>query len=113
MVLKQLPLTPNGKLDRRALPAPQSRPEEMGEYIAPRTELERTLADIWAQLLRVDQVGVQGQFLRARWTLAVGNPGGGARWLLVVDRYASESVVRMSDVAEVICPEWMNSAKSV
>jgi acyl carrier protein len=62
MTLKQLPLTPNGKVDRRALPAPQSRLEEMGEYIAPRTDLERTLADIWAQVLRVDQVGVQDNF---------------------------------------------------
>ncbi|MDB6090701.1 MAG: amino acid adenylation domain protein, partial [Gammaproteobacteria bacterium] len=62
MLLKQLPLTPNGKVDRHALPAPQSRPEEMGEYVAPRTELERTLADIWAQVLRVDQVGVQDNF---------------------------------------------------
>jgi hypothetical protein len=62
MVLKQLPLTPNGKLDRRALPAPQSRPEEMGEYVAPRTDLQRTLAQIWAQILRVDQVGIQDNF---------------------------------------------------
>jgi amino acid adenylation domain-containing protein/thioester reductase-like protein len=62
LVLKQLPLTRNGKVDRRALPAPQSRPEELGEYIAPRTELERTLANIWAQVLRVDQVGVQDNF---------------------------------------------------
>lgn len=62
MVVKQLPLTPNGKLDRRALPAPLGRGEELGEYISPRTELERTLADIWAQALRVDQVGVQDNF---------------------------------------------------
>lgn len=62
MVLKELPLTPNGKVDRRALPVPQSRPGELGEYIAPRTELERTLADIWAHVLRVDQVGVQDNF---------------------------------------------------
>jgi amino acid adenylation domain-containing protein len=62
MVLKELPLTHNGKLDRRALPVPQSRPEEMGEYVAPRTELERTLTEIWAQVLRVDQVGVQDNF---------------------------------------------------
>jgi len=62
MALKQLPLTPNGKLDRRALPAPQNRPDEMGEYIAPQTELERTLASIWAHVLRVDQVGVQDNF---------------------------------------------------
>jgi amino acid adenylation domain-containing protein len=62
MVLKQMPLTPNGKLDRRALPAPQGRPEETGEYIAPQTEVERTLAGIWAELLNVDQVGVQDNF---------------------------------------------------
>jgi amino acid adenylation domain-containing protein/thioester reductase-like protein len=62
MVLKQLPLTSNGKVDRRALPGPQSRPDEMGEYIAPGTELERRLADIWAQLLQVDQVGTQDNF---------------------------------------------------
>ncbi|MFL6603398.1 MAG: phosphopantetheine-binding protein, partial [Steroidobacteraceae bacterium] len=62
IVLKELPLTSNGKLDRRALPAPQSRPEEMGEYVAPRTEMERILAGIWAQVLRIDQVGVHDNF---------------------------------------------------
>jgi acyl carrier protein len=62
MVLRQLPLTANGKVDRRALPAPQSRPEEMGEYVAPRTDLERALAEIWAEVLRVDQVGVHDNF---------------------------------------------------
>jgi amino acid adenylation domain-containing protein len=62
VVLKELPLTPNGKVDRRALPAPQQRPEEIGEYTPPRTDLERTLADIWAQVLRVDQVGAHDNF---------------------------------------------------
>jgi amino acid adenylation domain-containing protein/thioester reductase-like protein len=62
MVLRQLPTLPNGKVDRRALPAPQARPEEMGEFVPPRTEVERKLADLWAQLLRVDQVGVHDNF---------------------------------------------------
>jgi len=62
LTLKELPLTLNGKVDRRALPAPQSRPEELGEYIAPRTSLERALANIWAQVLRVDRVGVRDNF---------------------------------------------------
>ena len=62
VALRQLPLTANGKLDRHALPAPDSRPEELGEYIAPRTDLERTLADIWAQVLRIDQVGAHDNF---------------------------------------------------
>ncbi|MEP7246666.1 MAG: amino acid adenylation domain-containing protein [Gammaproteobacteria bacterium] len=62
MVLRQLPLTPNGKLDRRTLPGPHGRPDEIGEYIAPRTRIERTLAEIWAQVLRVDQVGLHDNF---------------------------------------------------
>jgi amino acid adenylation domain-containing protein len=62
MVMKELPLTPNGKVDRRALPAPESRPGELGDYVAPRTEMECTLAEIWAQVLRIDQVGVKDNF---------------------------------------------------
>lgn len=66
MILKQLPLTLSGKLDRRALRAPQNRGEEHGEYVEPQTELERALADIWAQLLRVDRVGFQDNFFGIR-----------------------------------------------
>jgi amino acid adenylation domain-containing protein/thioester reductase-like protein len=62
VVLKQLPLTPNGKLDRRALPAPQARTDELGEYAQPTTELERMLAKIWADVLRIDQVGTTDNF---------------------------------------------------
>ena len=62
MVLKQLPLTPNGKVDRRALPVPLGRPEGLGEYVAPSTVLQSSLAHIWAQVLQVDQVGLKDNF---------------------------------------------------
>jgi acyl carrier protein len=62
VVLRQLPLTPNGKIDRRALPSPQTRAEDAGEYIAPRNQLERELAQIWAQVLQVDQIGIEDNF---------------------------------------------------
>ena len=61
--LDRLPLTPNGKLDRRALPAPA--PSNAGaerSYAAPRTPIERMLADMWAEVLRVPRVGVQDDF---------------------------------------------------
>ncbi|HEU4562676.1 MAG TPA: amino acid adenylation domain-containing protein, partial [Longimicrobium sp.] len=59
--LKQLPLTPNGKLDVRALPAPElASPEEA--YVAPRTPTEEVLAGIWAEVLRLEQVGVHDHF---------------------------------------------------
>jgi amino acid adenylation domain-containing protein len=62
VLLRQLPLTLNGKLDRLALPKPQTHSEQWGEYVRPRTDLERALAEIWTQLLRVDRVGVHDNF---------------------------------------------------
>ncbi|MEQ0563558.1 non-ribosomal peptide synthase/polyketide synthase [Amycolatopsis sp. NEAU-NG30] len=60
VALDALPLTRHGKIDRRALPAPGR--DEAAEYVAPRTETERRLAAIWAEVLRVDRVGVTDSF---------------------------------------------------
>ena len=56
--LDQLPLTQDGKLDRNALSAVTSRPEMDTPYIAPRTETERAVADIWQDILGVSPLGV-------------------------------------------------------
>jgi len=55
--LEQLPLTPNGKLDRDALPAPEASAYAAREYEAPVGETEAALAEIWAEVLRLDRVG--------------------------------------------------------
>ena len=63
VMLDALPLTPNGKLDRRALPAPEaSRPDLATSYLAPSTELERRIAEIWQDVLRVDRIGTRDNF---------------------------------------------------
>ena len=63
VTLEALPLTPVGKVDRRALPAPdQTRPDLEAAYVSPRTPAEETLADIWAQVLGVERVGVYDNF---------------------------------------------------
>ncbi|HKH45402.1 MAG TPA: non-ribosomal peptide synthase/polyketide synthase [Thermoanaerobaculia bacterium] len=61
VTLETLPLTPNGKVDRKALPAPeqQSAPEV---YLAPRTPVEEVVANIWAELLGLERVGLDGHF---------------------------------------------------
>ena len=61
VALETLPLTPNGKLDRKALPAPEFGSAEE-RYVAPRTPTEATLAGIWAEVLRLERVGVQDNF---------------------------------------------------
>ena len=59
VVLPALPLTRNGKVDRAALPPPdERRPELEGAYVAPRTEEERALAGVVAEVLRLERVGV-------------------------------------------------------
>ena len=63
VLIDALPLTPNGKLDRRALPAPdQIRREPIEDYTGPRSAIEEKLADIWAEVLNVEQVGIHDNF---------------------------------------------------
>ncbi|MBP2473359.1 amino acid adenylation domain-containing protein/non-ribosomal peptide synthase protein (TIGR01720 family) [Crossiella equi] len=62
VVLDALPLTPNGKLDRRALPAPTTGLVGQTGYVAPETETEEVLAEIWAEVLGLPRVGVEDSF---------------------------------------------------
>jgi acyl-CoA synthetase (AMP-forming)/AMP-acid ligase II/acyl carrier protein len=63
VLLDSLPLTPNGKIDRKALPAPdQFRPELGDTFTAPRTPVEEMLAGIWAEILKLDKVGIHDNF---------------------------------------------------
>ncbi|HEU4556446.1 MAG TPA: amino acid adenylation domain-containing protein, partial [Longimicrobium sp.] len=59
--LDSLPLTPSGKVARRALPAPEYATGE-ARHVAPRTPAEEVLAGIWAEVLRLDRVGVEESF---------------------------------------------------
>ena len=59
--LEALPLTPNGKINRKALPAPDVMRSEVG-YVAPRNPVEEQLAQIWAEVLKLDKVGIHDNF---------------------------------------------------
>ncbi|WP_442937364.1 non-ribosomal peptide synthase/polyketide synthase [Nostoc sp.] len=61
--LEFLPLTPNGKVDRKALPVPDSDNTQLAvSFVAPRTPVEKILADIWSNVLHLEQVGVLDNF---------------------------------------------------
>ncbi|MGV9311949.1 amino acid adenylation domain-containing protein [Streptomyces sp. NPDC003691] len=61
--LDRIPLTVNGKADRRALPDPaQARLASGTTFTAPRTPLEVTVADVWAEVLGVERVGLHDNF---------------------------------------------------
>ena len=60
--LDKLPLTPNGKIDRKALPAPDGKLSTGVAYVAPRSETEQALAEIWQEILGAAQVSVHDNF---------------------------------------------------
>jgi amino acid adenylation domain-containing protein len=63
IVLEHFPLTEHGKLDRAALPPPvRVRPALDRPYVAPRTALQRDIAERWRQILDLDRVGIHDRF---------------------------------------------------
>ncbi|MBL0044991.1 MAG: amino acid adenylation domain-containing protein [Flavobacteriales bacterium] len=63
VAVKELPRTPSGKIDRKALPAPDvKRPELDVAFAAPQTGVQKTLANVWADLLGIDRVGINDNF---------------------------------------------------
>ncbi|WP_431041554.1 amino acid adenylation domain-containing protein [Streptomyces sp. P1-3] len=82
VVLNQLPRNENGKLDRAALPVPEF---TGAEYRAPRTDAERALADVYADVLGTERVGVDDDFF--------GVGGDSIRSIQVVARAKTRGVV--------------------
>ncbi|WP_437305959.1 amino acid adenylation domain-containing protein [Sorangium sp. So ce388] len=62
VALDRLPLSPNGKVDRRALPAPEQIDAPARAVTPPRTDLERTIAAIWRDVLPAPQINVDDNF---------------------------------------------------
>ncbi|MEH2283662.1 MAG: amino acid adenylation domain-containing protein [Nostoc sp.] len=63
VILEALPLTPNGKVDRQSLPTPETLHSELEvTYVMPQTEMERTIATIWQEMLHLEKVGVNDNF---------------------------------------------------
>ena len=64
VILSRMPLLPNGKVNRRALPEPDgTRPALEKGYVEPVTAVEKSLAEVWAQVLGLDKVGIHDGFL--------------------------------------------------
>ncbi len=63
ILLDNLPFLTNGKIDRQALPAPDTaRPDLQADFVVPRTLIEETLVGVWAEVLRVEKVGIHDNF---------------------------------------------------
>ncbi|MBD1558519.1 hypothetical protein HC752_16405, partial [Vibrio sp. S9_S30] len=83
--IASIPLTLNGKLDRRALPEPEW--VEASGYVAPDSELEKALCDIWSQVLGLERVGVHDSFFQIG-----GNSINAIKVISQINRYLGHSL---------------------
>jgi acyl carrier protein len=60
--LDEFPQTPNGKIDRRALPEPDQTVKETAVFTPPETLVEELLADIWSEVLSIEQISIHDNF---------------------------------------------------
>jgi aryl carrier-like protein len=100
-----LPLTPNGKVDRRALPAPEhSRTQSEQDYVAAVTPAEQALAEIWCEVLGLEQVGVHDNFFHlggdsilSIQVIARANEAG--LWLTPKQLFQHPTIAQLAEVA--------------
>ena len=62
VILESFPHLPNGKINRGALPAPEADVTSIEPGVLPRTELERTVASVWEEVLQRKNIGVEQNF---------------------------------------------------
>jgi non-ribosomal peptide synthetase component F len=62
LIMAELPLTPNGKIDRAKLPSPQPQQVTARKHVAPKSDTEKMLAGIWAQVLGSQNIGIDDNF---------------------------------------------------
>ncbi|EPR11938.1 hybrid non-ribosomal peptide synthetase/type I polyketide synthase [Ruminiclostridium papyrosolvens] len=60
--IEQIPLTSNGKINKKMLPKPSDSVNTGVEYIAPKTDYEKVIADIWREVLNREQIGITDNF---------------------------------------------------
>jgi len=61
--LQRMPLTASGKVDRKALPTPEKQASGgNGQYVAPQSAVELTIADVWQRLFGTDRVSIEENF---------------------------------------------------
>ena len=63
VLMQAMPITPNGKIDRKALPVPDyNAVSRLGEYVAPRIEIESQIAEIWQELMGLEKISIYDNF---------------------------------------------------
>jgi amino acid adenylation domain-containing protein len=118
VTMPALPLTANGKVDRKALPAPAAAQAATADHVAPGTETERLLAEIWARVLRVERVGVRDNFftlggdsILGIQVIARANQAG--LRLSPKDLFRHQTIAELAEVAEPAAPDLGSAVRAL
>lgn len=90
--LPHMPLTPNGKIDRKALPQPAVSFSRSDALVPPSTEAERAIAEVWREVLQLQEVGIYDNFFELG--------GHSLKAISVAGRLQQQYEVRMNDLFE-------------
>ncbi|HLP48759.1 MAG TPA: amino acid adenylation domain-containing protein, partial [Candidatus Kapabacteria bacterium] len=90
--LEKIPLTPNGKIDRKNLPDPESIAlDSDAAYTPPRNEIEKTMADIWQEVLGINKISIDDNYF------AIG--GDSINSILIISRMKKAGyLIEMKDI---------------
>ena len=67
VMLPAMPLTNNGKIDKNKLPLPEVATTEDAKFIAPATDIEQIVANIWSEVLKIANPGMLDNFFAFGW----------------------------------------------
>ena len=107
VLLGSLPLNASGKVDRGALPEPEAVTHAEAQYVPPATPTEEVLSQIWAEVLQLDQVGVEDNFFELG-----GHSLLGTRVMARVrEQFAVELPLRALFETAATCASWLRRSR--
>jgi tyrocidine synthetase III len=104
--IDKIPVTPNGKIDRKGLPEPEGDLITGVEFVAPRTEMETKLENLWKEELKLEKIGVLdnyftigGDSIKSIKLVSLINKKFSGN-LKIVDLYVNNSIEKLATLME-------------
>ena len=119
VMLEAFPLTPNGKINRRALKPPTNWGSSAQSFVPPSTPVEKQLAAIWSEVLRIEKVGIHDNFFEigghSLLVIQVQNrlKEISSTKLTVIDLFKNPTIATLAQIVELISTTEIRESQSI